>query len=214
MPSDLSWDEALNQVQHSFMQMITATLKLLLESKHLYQSATVQPSPLLDSFLKRVHESHTGYVVDSFSESIRANWFPIDKSSGNTDWGKQLAIQFVTPDVKLFCETCYRVQAFNSIRSADLLWQEPLTNIYALSGSTVQIFGFSFLCQSCKSVPEAFLVRRQGMKLTNSGRSPIEHVDVPIVCYSQAGEVLLFRCPRGASVRPNIGWNFPTSDLN
>jgi hypothetical protein len=161
--------------------MITTTLKLLLELKHLYQSITLQPSLLLDSFLNRVDQGESGYIADSFSAAIQDNWFPLDKSSGNTERGNQLATQFVTPDVKLFCETCSRVEAFNSIRSADLLWQEPLTNRYALSGSTVQIFVFSFLCQSCKSVPEAFLVRRQRLKLTISGRSPIEPVDVPIV---------------------------------
>jgi hypothetical protein len=47
------------------------------------------------------------------------------------------------------------------------------------AAKTVQVFVFSFLCQSCKNIPEVLLVRREGFKLTNSGRSPIEHVDVP-----------------------------------
>jgi len=42
-----------------------------------------------------------------------------------------------------------------------------------------KVFAFSFLCQSCKTVPEVLLIRREGFKLINSGRSPIEHVDVP-----------------------------------
>jgi hypothetical protein len=36
-----------------------------------------------------------------------------------------------------------------------------------------------YTCQSCKQTPEVFLVRRRGVKLTNEGRSPIEHVEVP-----------------------------------
>jgi hypothetical protein len=46
---------------------------------------------------------------------------------------------------------------------------------------TVQVFAFSFLCQACKSIPEVFLVRRLGLKLTICGRAPIEHVEAPPV---------------------------------
>jgi adenylate kinase len=37
----------------------------------------------------------------------------------------------------------------------------------------------SYQCQSCKGVPEVFLVRREHLKRTNAGRAPIEHVEVP-----------------------------------
>src|SRR3990167_9053700 len=49
------------------------------------------------------------------------------------------------------------------------------------SEPTVQVFVFSFLCQSCKALPEFFMVRREANKLILAGRSPIEHVDVPKV---------------------------------
>jgi hypothetical protein len=44
---------------------------------------------------------------------------------------------------------------------------------------TVQVFVFSFVCQSCKGVPETFLVRREGPHLILVGRAPMETVDVP-----------------------------------
>jgi hypothetical protein len=45
-------------------------------------------------------------------------------------------------------------------------------------GGVVQSFVLSFLCQGCKLIPEVFLVRRVGAKLTLCGRSPIEHVEI------------------------------------
>jgi hypothetical protein len=46
-------------------------------------------------------------------------------------------------------------------------------------GAVVQVFALAYLCQTCKSVPEVFLIRRGNQKLTLSGRAPIEHVAVP-----------------------------------
>src|SRR5262249_40937305 len=43
------------------------------------------------------------------------------------------------------------------------------------------IYEFSYLCQSCKSTPDAIMVRRQGEKLQLVGRAPMEHVEVPDV---------------------------------
>ncbi len=83
--------------------------------------------------------------------------------------------------MKLFCVTCGRVEAFNSVSTADVLRRVTHERPYQLPGGTVQNFVLSYLCQSCKSVPEVFLIRRCGVKLTIAGRSPIEHVDLPKV---------------------------------
>jgi hypothetical protein len=90
------------------------------------------------------------------------------------------AIWFEAPTIKVFCEQCDRMEAFNAVSVQDFLgygWHgsEP----YVAKDRVVQVFVASFLCQSCKTVPEVFLVRRHGMKLTLCGRVPMEHVTVP-----------------------------------
>lgn len=55
----------------------------------------------------------------------------------------------------------------------------PLNCYDFLDGETEQAFLLAYQCQSCKRTPELFLMRRRGLKLTNEGRSPIEHVAVP-----------------------------------
>jgi hypothetical protein len=183
----LFWDQALDQLHESFEQNVTTAVKLLLESKHLYQSATLEIKDLLDNTLKSLQDhEHEEFVKSRFYTRVGANWFPVDRAfrrhiHPKPPEEKEKPIRFQTPDVKLFCQTCDRIEAFNSISSEDFLQRDPVSAAFTLSGQIVQVFALSFLCQSCKSVPEVFLVRRQGLKLTNSGRSPIEHVDVPPV---------------------------------
>jgi hypothetical protein len=170
----LSMNGALNELYREFEHRVSQAVKSLLESKHLYQGVTLEYEDLID-----------GLEADGFSESIQANWFPIDRADPRNyisqSGDKKSPICFETPDVKLFCRPCERIEAFNSISSEDFSQRESTPRYSVLSGQRVQGFIFSFLCQSCKSVPEVFLVRRQGLKLTNSGRSPIEYPDVPSV---------------------------------
>lgn len=42
-----------------------------------------------------------------------------------------------------------------------------------------QIFVLRYQCQACKREPVTFLVKREGLKFTLTGRSPMEAVDVP-----------------------------------
>jgi hypothetical protein len=92
-------------------------------------------------------------------------------------------IKFRPPDVKLFCAsvTCDRTEAFNLVSAEEFLSRD-LQRVeagYATGAQTVQIFVFSYQCQSCKGAPEVFVVRRHGFRLTIAGRAPIEHVEVP-----------------------------------
>ena len=78
--------------------------------------------------------------------------------------------------MKLFCEQCGRTEAFNSVSAQDFLTRgELFNNIKFWQRDSIQTYVLSFLCQSCKSVPEVFLVRRKREKLTLCGRAPIEH---------------------------------------
>ena len=77
----------------------------------------------------------------------------------------------------------------------DFLSRESARTSPYVSKGCVQMFVLSYLCQSCKSVPEVFVIRRQGSRLTLSGRAPIEHVEVPTeigkeVCQFYRGAML------------------------
>jgi len=143
---------------------------------------------LLNATLQRVIE-YRASVEPEFQKLIQANWHPLDKA----DWresrpglpveGVTPPIKFQPPDVKLFCQSCDRIEAFNNISSEDFLRRDQPSRPFAVSGQTIQLFVFSFLCQSCKAIPEVFLVRREGLKLMNSGRSPIEHVGEPLAIH-------------------------------
>src|SRR5688572_16999749 len=79
---------------------------------------------------------------------------------------------------KLLCAECQRIEAFNSISSQEATarsGQEPDLKLK----DAIQVFVFSFLCQSCKRGSEVFLLRREGLKLTLCGRAPMETADFP-----------------------------------
>jgi hypothetical protein len=187
MAQPLSAQQVINQWQREFEQKITLGIKSLLETMHLYQSITLEYESLFDTIremtLEITEQQSIEDIKTSFSESLQAAWFPIDKVGRNYIIGgvKISPFCFETPDIKLFCNICKRVEPANSISSTDFFQRKSTPRYLSISGQRVQAFVFSFLCQSCKSVPEVFLVRRQGLKLTHSGRSPIEHIDVPRV---------------------------------
>jgi hypothetical protein len=173
------WDDLLN----AFELRVGAQLKTLLESKHLYQSVQVEHADLfrahtsqLEPALKRSYESELLRLA--FGE-----WYPSDPANKRPLLHAVApAIRFEAPTIKVFCEQCDRIEAFNAVSVQDFLgygWHgsEP----YVAKDKVVQVFVASFLCQSCKAVPEVLLVRRHGMKLTLCGRVPMEHVAVPSV---------------------------------
>ncbi len=124
-------------------------------------------------------------LVTRTRQIISGPWIAVDPQDKQLKAAAQVqahAFFYLTPpDVKLFCTTCNRVEAFNAVSAEDFSGRglSDDNKGHLVARQVVQIFAFSYLCQSCKEVPEVFLVRRQGSKLTNVGRSPIEHVDVP-----------------------------------
>lgn len=181
-----SFPEANEHLTQAFEERLAVELKSFLESKHLYQSVKIQIDDLIEDIKKRTEPTswQTWFpkLHSQFSQLIVHNW--IAKNNANRrpvmEPPPSPRISFITPDPKLFCKVCNRIEAFNSVSAEDFLGRDPLRGRFVSnSGETVQLFVFSFLCQSCKSIPEVFMVRRQGLKLTISGRSPIEHIEVP-----------------------------------
>lgn len=163
----------LNRVQEEYKSLIRSALKTLLEEKHLYQSVNLDVSGLVPPRNGLVPSS----VQYPYYQFIRAWSLHADDSRverrvvGSNDFGIRI------PDLKLYCKTCNRIEAFNSVNTYDSLAGLGLSRDDG--ARTLQVFVLSYRCQSCKGAPEVLLVRRFGSKLTLSGRSPIEFVEVP-----------------------------------
>ena len=168
--------------------VISKCLKTLYETKHLYQSISID----IDAVKATVDSSEYMYdpqkpvSLEAAIEQIIADEWEADALAlGRARALGGSIVAVIAPDVKLFCKQCNRIEAFNSLETVDFI-KDPDLNVNKNSrGKTVQIFVFSFLCQSCKSVPEVFVVRREGVKLILSGRSPMENVEVPDVIPKQ-----------------------------
>jgi len=157
---------------------VVESIKELLEEKHLYQSSKVALDiPLVD--LSAFNSAMRSYLENELAKLPGGFWFISDKADKTPPLSVGFGIHFETPDVKLFCETCQRTEAFNSVSSLDVSVRGSLEESLSSTGEIVQIFALSFRCQSCKGPPEVFLIRRAGNRLTLSGRAPIEHIEVP-----------------------------------
>ena len=177
----LSKDPKVLEVVGEIDKRITARVKDLLETKHLYQSVTVEYADLLEGLPDDAGVGLSQALQKAVLTAVNGDWAPIDRADHRPpldDGDGPPGIRFETPDVKLFCSICKRVEAFNSVSSEDFSCRGYPQISFEQSRGAVQVFALSFQCQSCKSVPEVFLVRRHGLKLTQSGRSPIEHVEV------------------------------------
>jgi len=183
MEMDNSYYVSLGSLTNSFRLRISENLRQLLESKHLYQNITIEYQDLVDAL-----KGSADFVEDTtqkFTKLVNGEWDPIDPANQKPPFFTQDipgTVWFEAPDVKLFCEVCERIEAFNVVSANDFLQHKRFdVSVNATNDRTLQVFVISFQCQSCKSAPEVFLIRRRGMKLTISGRAPIEHVTVPSV---------------------------------
>jgi hypothetical protein len=112
--------------------------------------------------------------------------FPSELASTEQKLSKTNAFFFDTPDVKLYCTKCGRLEAFNAVSTEEFLRRGAGSrDNFSTNQGIVQVFVMSFLCQSCKGVPEVFTIRREGAKLVLCGRAPIEHIEVPTVIPKQ-----------------------------
>jgi hypothetical protein len=155
-------------------------LKVLIESKHLYQGIRIEANDVLEKALSQAGGSYPDQVNSGFSSFLYGPWLAHDPCLDHLALrqGTFTNLVFSMPGVKLFCGHCERVEAFNSVSTEEFLgrggYGEPV-----VGRETIQVFVASFLCQSCKTVPEVFVIHRQGIKLTISGRAPIETVNAP-----------------------------------
>jgi hypothetical protein len=90
------------------------------------------------------------------------------------------ALSFTVDTVETHCSRCDKESPFNFVSLREILASHPKERGGLGPPRTmIQAFTFNFQCQSCKGLPEVFLVHRIGSKIILSGRAPIEKVCVP-----------------------------------
>lgn len=152
----------LNDVE----QLIENAFKRLFEEKHLYQSVSID-----ENEVNRIADAAGRGPSIAIKSAVEKMWAPEGAPQGPKS---QLAghIFFKTPHVKLFCTICDRVEAYSHVYTSDVTGFNSVNQ-------NIQVFAVSYLCQSCRRLPEVFIVRRERLKLILCGRAPIENVYVP-----------------------------------
>ena len=174
----LSLSQLFTAISEGIPREVAASFKKLLEEKHLYQSLDIDVDAAVKEITKQAENLTIVQGAEEYGASIFIKpWIAADPRERESL--SALGGAFKLPHVKTFCEQCDRIEPFNPVAAVDLLDPAPGNKHYTSSSSgVVQQFALSYLCQGCKLVPEVFIVRRAGRKLTICGRSPMEHVEV------------------------------------
>ncbi|ROZ71478.1 hypothetical protein [Ramlibacter sp. WS9] len=166
---------------------IADALKTLMETKHLYQKTAVDSSAIRASFLPKVANHIRDEAVQMGHYAIDAavvGWIPSTNQkevlgffSGGANEPK---VVFTPPDIKVYCtRECHRLEAFNLVSVFQVVRKDESKKPQQIE----ELYAFTYRCQSCKSTPDAFVVRRHGGKRELTGRSPMEHVEIPAVIH-------------------------------
>jgi len=181
---------ALEELAARIGVVIQGAFKLLFETKHLYQSTRIDLSSLLADAPK--FTSEIGRFASGPWLITESGRFGYTHNGGFTSGFTEETIKIFAPlgftaphGIKIFCASCGEREAFNPMRAVevspsretvDLGEELPSSND---SEPVMQVFLVAYTCQRCKGAPDAFLVRREGVKLTLCGRAPMEHIEVP-----------------------------------
>lgn len=179
----MDYADAIAELKATYEQRVADALRVLLEHKHLYQSVQVNLSVSANfEAAAKVIKERAASTVERGASLQDGPWLicgshTFDYSFSRADpAGMKLEerLQVRAPDLKLYCVApCKRLEPFHAT---------DCTHVFSSSDDsnpTRQIFVLGYVCQSCRGEPAAFLVRREGLKLTLAGRSPIEHINVP-----------------------------------
>jgi hypothetical protein len=163
----------------------SSQLKILLETKHLYQKVEVPIPELLGTLIGAVNGGLQGHVRPAIEGWERR---PLEAAMARSRENLQIVNQMASvtkplllvTNVKLFCKRCDSAEVFYPLWARDVTGEckDPRGN--SMPGlDRFQLFFLAFQCQNCHSDPEGFIVRRVGYRLHLEGRSPIEQVVVP-----------------------------------
>jgi hypothetical protein len=191
---------AINRFISELNDQLATQVKVLLEEKHLYQKVMVNPDPIEDEIMRHV-VADSQSVVRLEIRKIRRNRLT-PTSGGNlrlvpVSGGPEEVIPALPlSNVRLFCKTCKERNIFAPVWYYDVSNELLKPHRESHFETTADIFFnqlvfVAFQCQLCKGLPEGFLIRRDGWRLSLDGRSPIEHVQLPV--YIPPDEANLFR---------------------
>ena len=160
-------------------EAIADAFRILLEQRHLYQSVMLDDDAIRKAFLPRVEQGiqqHLNRGAALAHGPTYSPWILLGDNVAVATPEGRTPIFFAPKHAKLYCKVCDRIEAYNleSGRSAFEAHKfRPVT------AKIEAVYVLTYLCQSCKSFPEVFIIKREGGKLTLCGRSPMEHVEVP-----------------------------------
>lgn len=186
--------EALEKFRYQFTPFAAERLKLLLETKHLYQKLSIEPKEILAK-LREGLASMVGEKgeFDRFVGKVLSGRLALADKQLFDASGQIPIVCLIVGNVKLFCSKCNTREAFRPIWFSEITQSllenqlHPLAPItqdrsakYKIAfRATFQLFSLVYQCQHCEGHPEVFLVKRDGLDLSIDGRSPIEHVELP-----------------------------------
>ncbi len=171
------------------------SLRDLLEKKHIYQSIefSKQWECYIWSMLKYPHKIPTEKAKLPHVDEIECGrWIMFSSKTWYDEWLCRLPESYtatnqpiiVLPRIKITCSICKNIRSpHNPVYANDDCFQSSSNPVALPSGfawDQVLVLGYS--CQSCpESKPSNlyFLVTRKRMKLTLTGRSEFELVEVP-----------------------------------
>src|ERR1039457_6934320 len=105
----------LDALATSFADIIHTQLKMLLESKHLYQSTQIEYDDLLKA--QKGDAKLEKETADEFNRRVKRFWVTDDPAETRRFMHAQNIVPdiwFKVPDVKLFCQECHRIEPFNA----------------------------------------------------------------------------------------------------
>jgi len=173
-----------NSLESEYKKRIEDAFLFLLETKHLYQNVVVDLATNLPPPKKDIATPRRITDYERWNLYHQNNWLIIDPLISISDqsmfFNLPTNISFRPRDIKSFCSTCNHIEPFNYVTGHDFLaLGKAINQVTQHQSMVLQTFIVSYVCQSCKGVPEVFVVRREGAKLILSGRAPIEHIDIP-----------------------------------
>lgn len=185
--------EMIDNARTAVTAAVEAAMKELLETKHLYQSVTVDVNAVIAKALPQPERLHPldaqsrGNAAAIVGDVARGRWITgpsRDAQLAGTDDDRAPLVFEVVP-ARMFCTTCKRRERYEVVRAEDVTFdvhrpyqaEESQRPQWPLSDQT---YAISMLCQGCKRYPEVILVRRTTAKnrLTLSGRTPMEVAEV------------------------------------
>ncbi len=182
----MNYVEAVEEAKREIIDEYSRLLKVLLETKHLYQKVTINFDAVTTKCRKQAQPqeaSHLMYFDKAMSEFAQQMFSPssslltaIQRNAPN-----QLKATLSLKNVKMYCTVCESSEVYQPVWYTDAA-NEVLKR--TMSGdflevpfkNNFQLLFLVFQCQRCKSDPEGFLIRRTGHSLSLDGRSPLEHI--------------------------------------